>query len=624
MIYFFILGTTDIILQLIQNGDDSEIEGYDKDELEFKPSFLFQQTSGENFLYEGPDQDIVKISPPSPSPSLPEMQSSPPSNSRASSRSSRSSRRGKEASVERRVVRDRRRQSKPAPRSGGKRIWRQNSFEDKPHDYPTLPAKPVRRPIDYFRDYIDDDFLEMMSLCTNKHYFRETGRELKSTSAEIAKLLGLHVIMGCIPFPKLTMYWRSGTKLRLICDVMTRERFVILRNALHVVPSSSPDDNEKHNPLWKVQPMINKIKETCNKLERVAGFYCINEQIIPLYNRCNESQVDGSKPQPTGLRNFVMTTSEGLLLDFEIYTGTKTMDGDSGRGLGLGHSVILHLAKSIPPGSCVYQDRNFTTVPMIEEMEKLNLHATGTIAQNRIPDSVKFKTDAQMLRGEIQQVVCSPTVLIKWKDNKSMLLASNCTGAAVTTKVKRWDKTRKCFVNVRSPNVVQNYKQHKRGDVMLNKQLQCYRTSSIKTEKWTLKVLLYFLDLALVNSWRLYHNDCKSNGFLSKDIMSLLKFRMDVADTLTNTPDRTRRESDEDDFPQTARRTYKVYRPAIAPSEGKRYDGYEHYPSSDALKAPRSCRMENCGSRSRIKCEKCNVYLCLSRSKNCFISYHKK
>ncbi|GBP48793.1 hypothetical protein EVAR_8401_1 [Eumeta japonica] len=62
------------------------------------------------------------------------------------------------------------------------------------------------------------------------------------------------------------------------------------------------------------------------------------------------------------------------MLDFAIYEGAKTMFGES--NLGLGPSVILSLAKSIPPGSCVYHDRYFTTVPLIEEMEKLNLHST--------------------------------------------------------------------------------------------------------------------------------------------------------------------------------------------------------------------------------------------------------
>ncbi|GBP60890.1 hypothetical protein EVAR_48694_1 [Eumeta japonica] len=51
-----------------------------------------------------------------------------------------------------------------------------------------------------------------------------------------------------------------------------RDRFLTLRNALHVVEGDSAPDSEKGNVLWKVQPMIDKVKDTCNKLERVLDF----------------------------------------------------------------------------------------------------------------------------------------------------------------------------------------------------------------------------------------------------------------------------------------------------------------------------------------------------------------
>ncbi|GBP89921.1 PiggyBac transposable element-derived protein 2 [Eumeta japonica] len=159
------------------------------------------------------------------------------------------------------------------------------------------------------------------------------------------------------------------------------------------------------------------------------------------------------------------------------------------------------------------------------------------------------------------------------------------------------------------------------GVDVLDQQMEYYRTF-IKTKKWTLKVLIHFLDLALVNSWRLYNNDCVANDFPRNKKVPLLDFRMDIADTLSCTPDHPRRVEGDDDSVPVPRREYKIYRPANAPSAAKRYDGYEHYPISDDIKAPRTCRMVNCESRSKIKCEKCDVYLCLSHDKDCFKSYH--
>ncbi|GBP81761.1 PiggyBac transposable element-derived protein 3 [Eumeta japonica] len=417
--------TDNYISELLNNGDVSEIEDFDIDEDDFdlEPNILFALAAEENCSNEEQDdkQDVIEDE----SSSIPESVVEPPEApiippSIPSGRTTRTSRQG---STTRR------------------RVWKQVPFEDGPHNYMPIPTKPVRRPVDYFRDYFDDDFIEKISHCTNLYYLRSTGRELKYTSTEITKLLAIHIIMGCVPYPRLPMYWRAGTKSGLICNIMSRDRYLTLRNALHVVEGDSAPDSEKGNVLWKVQPMIDKVKDTCNKLERVPGFYSIDEQMIPFTGRCKLRQVVKNKPRPVGLKNFVMTTSEGLMLDFAIYEGVKTMFVES--NLGLGPSVILSLAKSIPPGSCVYHDRYFTTVPLIEEMEKLNLHSTGTIMQNRIPDraTIKFKKDSAMRRGECQQFVCEPTVLVKWKDNKSVLLASNCTGASHTTSVKRWDKT---------------------------------------------------------------------------------------------------------------------------------------------------------------------------------------
>lgn len=149
--------------------------------------------------------------------------------------------------------------------------------------------------------------------------------------------------MGCIPYPRLPMYWRA-TKLGLVCEVMSRDRFLTLCNALHVVDSESPPEIEIGNPLWKAQPMIDKVKETCNKLERVPGFYSIDEQMIQFTGRCKLRQVVKNKPRPVGLKNFVLTTNEGLMLDFDIYKGARSTFGDS--KLCLGPSVIMHLSKS--------------------------------------------------------------------------------------------------------------------------------------------------------------------------------------------------------------------------------------------------------------------------------------
>lgn len=131
----------------------------------------------------------------------------------------------------------------------------ETAYTNKAYDYTPLMINQDRSTIDYFRDYFDGSFLEAAT-CTNLYQLRKTGIELKTTRLEIAKPFVLHLMMGCIPYPKLPMCWKTGMKLALVSDTMTRDRFLTLRNALHVVDSDTPAEAEKGNVLWKVQPMI--------------------------------------------------------------------------------------------------------------------------------------------------------------------------------------------------------------------------------------------------------------------------------------------------------------------------------------------------------------------------------
>ncbi|KAL3196766.1 hypothetical protein MRX96_015383 [Rhipicephalus microplus] len=61
---------------------------------------------------------------------------------------------------------------------------------------------------------------------------------------------------------------------------------------------------------------------------------------------------------------------------------------------------------------------------------------------------------------------------------------------------------------------------------------------------------------------------------------------------------------------------------AKMPGVDKRLHLYDHWPSADSLSSARCCRLAGCTSRTRTRCEKCNVCLCLSSDKNCFKVFH--
>lgn len=100
--------------------------------------------------------------------------------------------------------------------------------------------------------------------------------------------------------------------------------------------------------------------------------------------------------------------------------------------------------------------------------------------------------------------------------------------------------------------------------------------------------------------------------------MDLLHFRLEIAESLCSTVKQNDLQSDDSDVESkpNSRNCSPI------PGGSKRYDGFNHWPVVDSLSTARMCRLKECGSRTRTRCEKCNVYLCLTKDQNCFKKFH--
>ena len=77
--------------------------------------------------------------------------------------------------------------------------------------------------------------------------------------------------------------------------------------------------------------------------------------------------------------NFVLAGSSGLMLDFELYQGARTILPDvnvGGKPLGLGAKVVLRLCESLPKGVDLFVDRFFTSVELIDKLREKDISGT--------------------------------------------------------------------------------------------------------------------------------------------------------------------------------------------------------------------------------------------------------
>ena len=99
--------------------------------------------------------------------------------------------------------------------------------------------------------------------------------------------------------------------------------------------------------LWKLRPYFNRIREGCIKLTRPKDV-CIDEQMIPFTGKSVLRQFVRGKTNPKGLKNFVLASPGGLVLDFEIFQGKAALPGCAedekrkrGARLGIGGLTVM-------------------------------------------------------------------------------------------------------------------------------------------------------------------------------------------------------------------------------------------------------------------------------------------
>lgn len=226
-------------------------------------------------------------------------------------------------------------------------------------------------------------------------------------------------------------------------------------------------------------------------------------------------------------------------------------------------------------------------------------------------------------RGHTEQLVNSEedVVLVRWLDNKKVILASNFVGEGEMDVVKRWEAKQSKFVDVPRPEIVKQYNHGMGGVDLMDRMLSYYRIF-IKSKKWPLRLIFHAVDLAIVNSWFEYKAEATKLKINEKDILSLLHFKLKIADDLINVgkviPRIRGRPSTSSPTPPPSKKKREN-----RPSDSVRLDTVDHLPEHDGKPERSRCKNMICkNGKTNWKCLKCGVHLCLSKEKNCFKSFH--
>lgn len=478
-----------------------------------------------------------------------------------------------------------------------------------------------------FRQYIDDDIINTIVQCTNRTSVKIHGKSLNLTKAELYMYIGISFVMSTINYPWLRKYWERKWRVAVIADNMPRNRYMQLRNALKFVYDDDiAADARAKDKLWKVRPLIDKIQAGC-KRQHKENKLSIDEMIIPFTGSCGIKQYCPGKPNPVGVKAFVLANPNGLVCNFDVYQGNTTYPQFESTSFGLGDKAVLSLAESLVPGHTLYIDRYFTTVKLADRLLQNGIGCTGTIQKNRVPAVARDKLiDDKVLkrrgRGSVSSIVREDdkVAITKWFDNKPVLMLSTVEAKDPEDLCRRWCKRDKRYVDVSRPRVIRNYNAFM-GGVDLADRMLSVCPFRYRTRKWTQRFFSHMLDLAVSNSWIQHKNEQITKGVPVKNIQQLRNYKMELGEKIIeqNTEEDSTDSINEEESESILKR--KKGRPSTeVPSKKRRQKSSKHMP----LHETKQSRCRHCHyNKSRTKCSTCNVFLCLNKQRNCYKEFHE-
>ena len=153
--------------------------------------------------------------------------------------------------------------------------------------------------------------------------------------------------------------------------------------------------------------------------------------------------------------------------------------------------------------------------------------------------------------------------------------------------------------------------------------------------------LFWSLNVAIVNGWILYKSRCQQIGTPVSEQSGLLRFTITVSQSLLmqNKPPsnfstlQRRGRPSRSEVPmssqsyladpqdeETGDMPMKKSRRTLLVNDASRFDFVGHLPVHCEPK--QRCKL--CGCYVRLKCLKCNCYLCVTKNRNCFVTFHTK
>ena len=231
------------------------------------------------------------------------------------------------------------------------------------------------------------------------------------TVIEMKAFVGVILNMGIIQLKNLRDYWSTST----ICNipffpaVFPRDRFFPIFGMLHVGGISSPSKKAK------IQPFINILLPIITSNFTPYREVAVDESVIKFKGRVSFKQYLKGKPNPWGVKAYVLSDSKtGYMHNVIVYFGKQTNLIDKPEWSHTVKVVVSLVEHDL------YTDRFYTSPILADSLQQMNITLTGTVMSNKRGVPLQLKTKNKTSKGSIESYRCEDMMASSWMEKKKV------------------------------------------------------------------------------------------------------------------------------------------------------------------------------------------------------------
>lgn len=452
-------------------------------------------------------------------------------------------------------------------------------------------------PIQIFETIVSDEVIQLLVQQSNLYASQNNRHDFSVTTKDIQIFLGVLFFSGYHKLPRERLYWSLDEDFdtKLVYNAISRNRYSEIKKNLHLADNMSLNKDDK---MAKLRPLMALLNKNFQQWGIFFDVLSIDEAMVKYFGHHSSKQFLIKKPVRFGYKDWMLCSAKGYCFAFDTYCGAKGQS--QSEKVPLGSKVVLDLLKVVPKPSdhVVFFDNFFTSFDLLAKLRELGFRATGTVRDNRIK-KCPIPSPKEMKKGprgayEYKYDKNGNILVVRWKDNSVVTMATNYDTVVPLGSVKRWSTKEKKKVDVPQPHLFSNYNSGMGGVDLHDQAVNNYRIS-IFGKKWWWPLFTHMMNMAIVNAWHLHRISHKSNN------LDLLGFVREISRFYLRSFEKNKKNRPSGSVPTSIRAT-----------EGG------HFPKKEQNQ--RRCKV--CEMKSRWHCIRCNVPLCIERQ--CFIDYHTK